>query len=148
MPRTRARLRRPTDTRRATPIRANRSPSGIHPTHAPTPHMRLIVRRANPISNPTQPARQRGSRPTRNRSTRRIHLGDADLLDKGRLEVSRLRHQRDACVEERFPRGDVGLHGFIGLYAQLDLIRERMRDSVAGEEDVVVKEELALREWY
>lgn len=138
-------LRRPAHTRRTSSIRANRPPSGIRPTHAPTPHMRLIIRRADPIPDPAHPARQRRPCPAGNRPTRGIHLGDADLLDKGRFEVSGLRHERDACVEERFPRGDVGLHGFIGLYAKLDLIRERMRDSVAGEEDVVVEKELAAR---
>lgn len=130
-------------TRRTRPIRSDGPSRRIDAAHSPTPSMRLIIRRPNSGTDGTHSARQRWSGTACYRSGRAVHLGDADLLDEGRLEFSALIHQGDTGVEEGFARGDVGFHCLVGLYTELYLVRERMWNSVAGEEDVIVKEKLA-----
>lgn len=61
------------------------------------------------------------------------------------LQTLSEKHQGGTCVEQGFARGDVGtVFGIrIGSYAELDLVIERMRDSVTGKGDVGVEEELS-----
>lgn len=135
---------RTTHSRRSSPMRADRSSGSIYSAHPTSPGMCLIVRRTDTVPDGAHTACQCWTGTCRDGSGRSIHLCYSDLFDEGRFKFSGLGHECDTGVEEGFARADVGFHRLVSLDTKLDLVGKRMRDSVAGEENVLVQQKLSV----